>query len=182
MGYGTLAYAVDLDRLRSAYGSKDRAMFQAIEKREADDIRDRDEWFRDRIKRGAPSLREAVAQIIEGQINAPPWAGFQYGYALELLCKHLGHVLENRDRVSFIEHLGTPTGLTSSGPPLPISRPEDFPSIGFLTADQVGDEYLRLKDQDLSHERKDLEWAREEFRSFLRLAFERKLALVTFTY
>jgi AcrR family transcriptional regulator len=181
MGYGTLAYAVDLDRLRSVFGSKDRALFEAIVEGLADDIRERDEWSREQIERGAPSLREALSQIIRGRITGPDWAGFQYGYATELLCKHLGHPLDSAGCMGRVADLGIPTGLDGSGPPLPIPRPKYVPIIGFLTADEVGVEYRRIRDQDLSH-REELAEARDEFRSFLRQASEKNLGLVTFTY
>jgi hypothetical protein len=182
MGYRTLSYGVDIDRLRSAFGSRDEAMLGEIEREFADQFRDNDRWFSDEIGRGAPSLREALAQIARGEITGGEATGFQYGYALELLCKRLGHELDNDDLIEFVDDLEIPTGLLSSGPPLPIPPPLDFPAIGFLTADQVRDEYARLEGLDLSHDDKDIEAAREEFRSYLRQASERGLGIVTFAY
>src|SRR4029079_4918799 len=100
----------------------------------------------------APTQEEALRQIIAGKIKGPDWAGFQYGYVLELLCEHLGQILPNDDVIAFISDLEIPTALHESGPPIPIPTPRDFPSIGYLTAGQVREEYERLNAQDLSHE------------------------------
>ena len=161
MGYSTLVYGVDIDRLRSTFGSQD-------------------DMFLDEIRRGAPSLREALSQILRGQITGGEGTEFQYGYAAELLCKHLGQRLDNDDLIEFVDDLEIPTGVLSSGPPLPIPTPLDFPMIGFLTADEVREEYDRLKDQDLSHDDEDIEAAREEFRSYLLQANDQGLGIVTF--
>jgi hypothetical protein len=72
--------------------------------------------------------------------------------------------------------------VLSSGPPLPIPPPSDFPAVGFLTADQVRAECAWLEGQDLSHEDEDIEAAREEFRSYLRQANDQGLGIVAFAY
>ena len=99
-----------------------------------------------------------------------------------MLCKHLGHALDNEDLIAFISDLEIPTALIESGPPIPIPRPRDFPDIGYLTAGQVREEFEQLKDQDVSHEDEAIEEAREEFRSYLRQANKKGLGLVTFAY
>ena len=182
MGYGTLVYGVDIARLRSTYGSQDQTLLKEMEREYADDLRQNDERFRDEIRRGAPPLREALAQIVRGKITGKQGTEFQYGYAVELLCKHLGRPLENEDLIEFVDDLEIPTGVLSSGPPLPIPPPLDFPVIGFLTAEQVREEYAQLKDQDFSHDDEDIEAAREEFRSYLRQANDQGLGIVVFAY
>jgi hypothetical protein len=182
MGYGTQAYAVDIDRIRSTFGSRDETLLGAVEQAFADDLRRNDEWFSGEISRGAPTLREALAQILRGQIAGRQGAEFQYGYAAELLCKHLGRPLDNDDLIELVEDLEIPTGLTDSGPPLPIPTSDAFPAVGFLTADRVRGEYARLKDQDLSHDDEDIAAAREEFRSYLRQANDLGLGIVMLTY
>jgi hypothetical protein len=64
MGYGTHACAIDIDRLRSVFGSNDRAMLKALDETYADTFRRKDERSADRISKGAPTQREALAQII----------------------------------------------------------------------------------------------------------------------
>src|SRR4051794_34596265 len=88
-GYSTVAYAIDIDRLRSAFGSGDEELLREVETKQARSLRRGDETFEDMIRDGAPTRREALRQILAGEIQGPDWAGFQYGYALELLCKHL---------------------------------------------------------------------------------------------
>jgi hypothetical protein len=182
MGYGTNAYAVDVDRLRSAFGCGDQELLREIETKHAKSFRRRDETFEDKVRDGAPTQGEALRQIIAGEIKGPDWAGFQYGYVLELLCEHLGRALDSDDLIAFISDLEIPTALNESGPPIPIPTPRDFPSIGYLTAEQVREEYEHLKDQDLSHEDEEIEEARGEFLSYLRQAREKGLGLVTFAY
>lgn len=182
MGYSAQAYAVDIDRIRSAFGSRDETLLRAIEQAFADDLRRSDEWFSGEISRGAPTLREALAQILRGKITGREGTEFQYGYAVELLCKHLGHSLDTDDGFEFVDDLELPTSLTTSGPPLPIPTLTDFPVIGFLTANQVGEEYARLKDQDLSHDDEDIAAAREEFRSYLQQANDLGLGIAMFSY
>jgi hypothetical protein len=183
MGYGTHACAIDIDRLRSVFGSNDRAMLKALDESYGDTFLRNDEWSADRISEGAPTQREALAQIIEGKITGPDWAGFQYGYATEILCEHLGHWLEDENLIHDIEDLEIPTGLSNyNGLLFPVPEPDDFPDIRFLTAEQVREDYERLTGLDLSHEDEELEAAREEFRSYFRQASEKGLGLVTFAY
>jgi hypothetical protein len=126
LGYGTQAYAVDLKRLRSAIGSNDPGLLNAIEEKYAREIRRSDAWFSDvdhRLdRRGAPSVGTALAQIIGGQITGPDWAESRYGYATELLCKHLGHWLGHGESMSYIDDLDLATHFAESGLPLPIPR------------------------------------------------------------
>ena len=184
MGYRTLAYAVDIDRIRSTFGSNDDALLRAIEQEFADEFPRNDEWFSREIRRGAPTLREALAQIVRGKITAREGieTEFQYGYAAELLCRHLGRELDNDDLIEFVDDLEIPTGITTSGPPLPIPESGDFPAIGFLTADQVRQEFASLKDEDLSHDDDDIAAAREEFRAYLQQACALGRGVVMFAY
>jgi hypothetical protein len=192
MGYSTQAYAVDLARLRCAFGSNDHEMLKAIQEKYAKEIHRADAWFSDlahRLNRyGAPTVGEALAQIIGGQITGPDWAGPQFGYATELLCKHLGHWLGHGQSMNYIDALEAPTHFAESGLPLPIPGPQYRPKIRFLTAEQVRGEYTRLRDQgvargdedDASSVDEDVQAAREEFRSYLHQAYEKCLGLVTF--
>ena len=182
MGYSTVVYAIDIDRLRNVFGSDDQELLQTVEKKYDKALRRSDETFQSRIRDGAPTRREALRQIVAGTISGSDSAAFQYGYALELLCKHLGRVLDNDDLIAFISDLEIPTSLIESGPPIPIPKSADFPSIGYLTAEQVREEYAPLKDQDLSHEDEEIEEAREEFLSYLRRARKNGLGIVSFAY
>jgi len=194
LGCSTQAYAVDLDRLRSAFGSNDQKMLKAIEEKCAKEIRRSDAWFSDvdhrLARRGAPTVGEALAQIIGGQITGPDWAGSRYGYATELLCKHLGHWLGHGRSMSYIDDLGVPAHFAESGLPLPIPGPQSWPTIRFLTAEQVREAYARLRDQEVarggedgaSYVDEDLQAAREEFRSYLHQAYDKGLGFVTFQY
>jgi hypothetical protein len=195
----TQAYAVDLARLHSAFGSNDQEMLKAIEEKYAKEIRRNDEWFSDVAhlldRRGAPTVGEALAQIIgglitDGPITGPEWGPFQYGYATELLCKHLGHWLGHGESMSYLDDLKVPTHFAGSGPLLPIPGPQARPTIRFLTAEQVREEYASLRHQEAgrgdedgaAYAEEDVQAARGEFRSYLQQANEKGLGLVTFQY
>jgi hypothetical protein len=193
-GYETQAYAVDLARLRSTFGSNDQEMLKAIEEKYAKEIRRADAWFSDVAHLldcgGAPTVGEALAQIIGGKITRPDWAASRYGYATELLCKHLGHWLGHGNAMSYLDDLKVRTHFSESGPPLPIPGPQTRPTIRFLTAEQVREEFTRLRDQEAgrgdedgaAYVEEDVQAAREEFRSYLHQAYEKGLGLVTFRY
>jgi hypothetical protein len=128
---------------------------------------------------GKPWFRDALDDMIAGEPRHPERAMF-YVWATELLCHHLGKELERGD-VAWLDDLELGTGLEDSGPPLPIPRHNDSPLLGFLTAEQVANEYERLKNENLSHEDEDVEEGRRTVFSWLREAAEQRKALVTLT-
>jgi hypothetical protein len=178
MGYSTTMYAVDLEDVVRAQGSKDGSLVAKIVKRYAADIEESNAWFEEELADGAPTLDEALRQIVDG---APLDAdyGFQYGYALELLCRHFGARVDE-DQIGFIEHLGLRTKLNDERPPIEIPEPDDFPKISHLKRDELGPEIASLEKQLAAPgEQHD---AQEKFIKQLRRAQDRAKAVVTFTY
>jgi hypothetical protein len=175
MGVGTFAFAVDLDQLRAVFGSKDLELISSIESKYNKYIAEYEGHFAE----GEPWIRDALKDIVAGKIQRPERAMF-YVWATELLCHHLGRELELGD-VGWLDDLEIGTGLEDSGPPLPIPRHKDTPLLGFLTAEEVVEQYERLMNEDLSHEDDDVEEARETVLSWLREAADQRKALVTLT-
>ena len=182
MSYNLQVYAVDIDRLRAAFGSSDATLVSAIKADQADEIKDNWNWFRDEIDGGAPTLDAAVEHIVAGTLPVDGPHGFQYGYAVEVLCRQLGEELELRGDLGFLAELGLETALLTSGPPLPVPPAADFPEVGFLTARQVTVELARFKATGVGGEDDEFAEAREELVGHLERAAELGVGVVAFTY
>src|SRR5579871_11694 len=131
MSYTVSAYLVDLDRLRAAFGSHEMSLVDEITQTFADHIADYDEQAADYDDGPADEdngddegdgdagsrkgLGEALGEIVAGTIQDPE-RGWQYGYALELLCMHLGQRLPAEHfeslRSSGIGYIAQLAGLT----------------------------------------------------------------------
>jgi hypothetical protein len=119
-----------------------------------DDDDDLDDEVEVREPRRELSTGAALVHLIHGG-NPDPSVGYKYGYALFHLCLTLGDVpdhdawcsirSEALDGVdAFLKAAGVkPKSFTvdeflvNRGPPVPMPRPEDFPSIGYLERDEV---------------------------------------------
>jgi hypothetical protein len=178
LGPWAWAYLVDLDRLRSAVGSKDARLLAFLEEKHADFLLQEEERIT-LYGEGEHEIspREALRRLIEGDIPPDSYAGCIA--AFEILCTHVGERLDDEDLLGDLWDLDIETALLRSGPPIPLAGLED--RIGFLTVDQAADEFERLKDRDLSHPDEDIEAAREKLRYFIEQARSRGKALVTVT-
>ena len=127
--YGTMAlngnaYAVDLDRMRSACGSRDETLLSDILERQGDLFACYAEQLDGEDESGF-SFRQALMDIIEGVHRAPGSRRFLYGYAIELLCRHFGEVIPVPGDEQFAE-IGDPEDLEIGSPlvngelPLPV--------------------------------------------------------------
>src|SRR5262245_32566797 len=96
------------------------------------------------------SEEQAAADLVAGRVTRPG-AAHQYGYGLERLCRKLGNPLDVIEVKSVIlSHLRLDTRLRISRSPVRLPRRDDFPVIGFLTADEVQGELERFRLLDLS--------------------------------
>jgi hypothetical protein len=171
------AFAIDIDRLRAVFGSKDAALVAAVKAKQAAAFARNRKWFGSEIEDGALTLEVALDEIVAGKITGDRSSGFQYGNATELLCVQLGEELES-ECLGSLTDLELETGLQTSGSPLPTPAPEDFPEIGFLTSTQVHAELAQLK---ADHgEDDDLAEVQGELISHLERATELGTGLVTF--
>jgi hypothetical protein len=141
MSYTLVPYAIDLEELRGAVGSKDEALLASIREGWTEDV---DEEEREE---GKVTADRALNDLIMGTPRGEE-AGYQYGYALERLCEHLGERLaaDYWESITWRVLQGTGMGdlLHESGPPVPLPKIDDFPTTGHLTADRVRELAARL--------------------------------------
>jgi len=139
-------YAVAVDQLRRAFGSRDQKLIAAIVTSHKhflstiDDIDDEAEM----------SCAQALAELVNGT-QPKDGAGYLYGYALEALCGHLGEELPNICPIAgasaWIEEMDRLLAsrrvplqlmqLVFGGSPVPIPEPDDAPCIGVWRADEL---------------------------------------------
>ena len=164
MGTTLTPIAVDLDKLRAACGSRDRALLDSVVRKFRRDFEQFDEMGEDLDAGGDDdppagstlTMKEALGHLVMGE-EYNPKAGFMYGYALEFLCRHIGTKLPNDQWSSLrsswswfpdvdnaLEELGVPEGrlrvqghLRGRGSPVPIPAIADYPVIGYLRRDEI---------------------------------------------
>lgn len=142
MGYAYSVYAVDLKKLKRLWGKRDKKLGKALRAKHAEDIKQNTDWFDDAIaERGSPTLGRAIHEILDGKCAAKGH-GFQYGYAVELLCRELGGRVDEVSLTWFDDVLD-PLLKRAKQPalakllgkgvrPMPIPAPADFPEIGTI--------------------------------------------------
>lgn len=137
-------YGVDLDRLKAIYGSKDDKLLTELLKVRAQDIKDNDEWFEDEIKdEGFPTTKQALRELIAGSFGNHEGGKAMFGYALKILCEHIGQRI-GADDVADVSVHPYASQLVASGPPVPIPHDKDGPEIGFLSLAQIPEEINRI--------------------------------------
>lgn len=181
MSYRLAAYAIDIDRLKAVFGSKNEKLVSMIKSCRERDFEKHDEWFTAEIESGCPTIGDALEQIVMGVITGSKEAGFQYAYATEALCQYMGMKFRT-ENIGFISRLGMSTGLTGSGLPFPVPEPDDFPEVGYLTAAQVVEEYPRHVAAEAERPWDEDSDAREELISMMEQVQEWNEGIVTFTY
>ena len=143
MSYGFVVWAVNIDALKRASGSKDDTLRRTIAERFASDLAQLNEIFED----AETSVDEALQHIIDGTIPEGARGG-SYAYAFELLVEHLGVFLDNSavypwsspdfgpvDRA--LEVMGVPfkmSVLYDFSLPARLPYPDDFPLTGWVDA------------------------------------------------
>lgn len=141
MGYSHMFYALDVEKLKGLFGSKDDALLKKILESQKAKIRENDAFFEDEIAEGeVPDTATAIRQIIYGnpQMDAE---GAVYCYALKIICKHLGKMVRGGEYgVANVADHPYDSLLMQSGIPVPIPEPSDFPVVGYLTLQQIDDE------------------------------------------
>ncbi len=160
MGYYVYPFVVDLEAVRAAVGGNDEKLLAAILKKRKTQIADNAESFADEIAAGAPRIEAALADLVAGR-KPKTKHGFQYGYALELVCQHLGKALDAADCAGLetFEEVGkalkskplraVAKALDGGGTPfVPIPKPADFPGIAACEAETCAALAEQLKTLD----------------------------------
>jgi hypothetical protein len=152
MSTAVYVYSVPVDRLRAAPGSRDKALLaEASELQGFFETIDEIAEDRDEEEEQPPTCEAAYRQIVNGKPFADDF-GYVYGYAYEGLCMALGAETErswtqiSRSYIWFEEIDAAlaalsiklkVTDLVGRGPLIDIPRPDDFPALGWWTADEV---------------------------------------------
>jgi hypothetical protein len=151
VSYSLIPYIVDLDKVKSAINSGDKELLaKVLQKSELEDDfdpsksdeeeNDVDDEDDDDDEEDEPSLGRTVGDLILGRKRVDG-AGFQYGYALEQLCNYFGTIPDGDNwcgiRWEVMEATGADVLLVASGSPVKLPEIDDFPTIGFLSAQEV---------------------------------------------
>lgn len=204
MSYAPTAFAVDLDRVRALWGSKDMKLVAKVVAKHSDEITEKNEWFEDDIAKGAPTVIDALAEIVNGKCTQKKH-GFMYAYALELACNVIGTNLYAAEclNADWFDAFGD--ALPAKGPIkrllsakamtenpkmiVPIPKPGDFPGMGYLSADECKTIQVALKAVTLDPDEdygdftgEDLDEGLGELRGWLAKAIAKKRGLLMFTY
>jgi hypothetical protein len=127
-------------------------------------------------------MDRALRQLVMGE-QLDEEAGSQYGYALELLCRHLGEVILpdawGGVRWMAVEDAGLADILTRTGPPVPMPDTQGF-TIGHLTAAEVAAKVSELGNAHLTSDNDELQELLDEYEGWLRTAASKQKAIVFF--
>ncbi|GHJ42968.1 hypothetical protein Cs7R123_03100 [Catellatospora sp. TT07R-123] len=150
MGYGVMAYAVDIDNLVALCGSGDDRMRRAICGRFRSDIQRTNDELGWSNERGEPSVFTAINHLVMG--GERTLDGAMYGYGFKVIVEFSGRFLDNSpfypcpsrhlsDTVDVeLAGLGATIrmiDLIFGGAPVEFPAPDDFPAIGHWSAAKV---------------------------------------------
>jgi hypothetical protein len=138
-------YALDLDRLKAVYGSKDERLIADVLKSQAEELQNNDGFFESECESGVcPNSETALREIVNGSIAHYERAEPMFGYVLKILCEHLGEFIGGGEVAAIRDH-PYKSQLLASGVPIPIPYSgEDFPEIGFLAVHEIPAEIERI--------------------------------------
>jgi hypothetical protein len=142
MGYQHMFYGLDLDRLRSIYGSKEEGFVAEILQAKGNDLAGNDQFFED-YGEDFPTSEQALREIVAGSIPQRQGAEAMYGYVLKIICEHFGRMIG--EDVACVRDHPFKSQLVANGPPIPIPIDRaDFPEIGHIALEDIPEEIKRL--------------------------------------
>jgi hypothetical protein len=146
MGYSHTFFAIDIAELKELFGSKNDALLDEILKSQAEDIEEFDAFFESDIEEGElPDTATALREIFYGNPRKDA-DGAIYGYALKIICQHLGEQVQGGEwGAANVSDHPYDSLLVKSGLPIPIPEPNDFPDMGYLDANQIDQELALAK-------------------------------------
>lgn len=188
MGYGTMVYAVDFNKLDSVLDSGDDKVRKMISGRFRSDIYRLNDDFDLSNERGAPNAFEAIRHLIMGGERTLP--GHIYGYSYKFVIEFFGRFLPNdcfypcswshqdAEYQPQLEALGTGLSIDAlnyGGPyGVRFPSPDDFPGIGHWTPEAIATGW------DAMREVEDLSAEMQQVRGWLETATKANLGLVAF--
>ena len=181
MSYSHSLWGVNLTTLTSIHGSMKESIVDEIVSSLDEELEDNDAFFEDEIEDGdCPTTETALRQIAQGGdfvADAPA----MYGYALQILCQHIGRSIDH-DEIAAVRDHPYESALTASGPPIAIPYDKsDFPEIGFIDSSDIAKEIAaidtspRPSDQDLADDV-------AAYRAALQDALDNNLSVVSFRH
>jgi len=189
VGYAYSVYGVDLKKLKPG-GKK---LFKELREKYAKDVEEADRWHDHYIiERGAPTRLRALWQLMM-KLPLQKDAGFQYGYCVELMCKHFGERVDDTSLTWFSDVLD-PLMKKARGPktaallcagvlPMKIPKPADFPEIGTVTpAGCVAGIRALTAAKPLTGDDENLDMVVDEVMLWFKRAKAKKRGLVWFVY
>jgi hypothetical protein len=174
MGYGVMAYAVDIDALQQVCGSGDDARRRSICGRFRRDITRFNEEFDLSNDRGADNLFTAIGHLVMG--GEKPLPGYLYGYGFKYIVEFFGRSLNNSRFYpcpsSYLdEHVDPDIGATGAtlrmstlifgGAPVSFPAPDGFPAIGHWSAGSVAANVELLRAGTTDEVRAVASWAEQ---------------------
>lgn len=193
MGYSFNVYSVELAKLKKVWGSEDETLKKALLKKQKAAIAENDENWADEIAdEEVPSLTTAIDDIFAGEAQHED-SGFQYGYALEVICKHLGKRIDEEEFTWFDEFLdpllkkrkqpSVEKLLGRNVYPMPIPEPDDFPEIGTIDTKGIAALAKALDAiEDDAEDNDDVTEILVEVRKWIASAKQAKRQIVWFVY
>jgi len=205
MGHEITPYLVDEPTIAAFFGSKDERLIADVLAAFPDEVSKNEQSFATQIAAGAPTLEGALRAMANRETSRDPMPhAFQYGYALELLCRHLGTRIMDDEHPELAASIRVnPRGLrmtkelewflSLTHPPIPIPKPEDFPAVGFLSRNQaarrsagIGDGTIDPTDPALPpwwrRWAKSLGAERDRYAAWLKRAVRERKDLIAFYY
>ncbi len=194
MSYSIYAYLVDIEQLQQIHGSKDVTIVPNITDSFSEELEENNEWFESEIESGAPTLIQAVRDIVDGNVEKTEAYWWQYVYALELICKYIGTQLESDELEAIkssgfwiVDEMEAIKDLNySSRSPIPIHGLENLPSITYVSYDEaiyyLSNRYSKKKADLTPDQEERLVNAIEQYHSWLKEAINKRTGLVCFLY
>ena len=161
---GLIVYAINIDELASIYDSGKEELISWVRQRCQRRILNYNREFSLLIEHGAPSLLEALEEIVKGKTLDRRY-GAIYAYAIELYCEAFQQDFLNNapfypcsyqwlQEVDFaLEDLGIVKefrllNLIDGSFPLPIPSVQGFPAFGYITTNVVYQAFEEIKHQE----------------------------------
>ena len=182
MSYTLEPYAIEIEELKQAVGSKRTELVDAAIKSDPESFEDDDDDEDD----DELALSDALRGLIHGDMTDAE-SPHQYGYALKVLANHLGEMLEFDwwcgVRWAAMEETGLDKVIEQSGCPVTLPpNPGTFPTIGFMLKDDVIARVNELGDGHMKNDDEDLQDLLNEYENWLRTAAANKKDILFFYY
>jgi len=191
MGYSLHVSCIDFRRLLTVPGSRDRKLLDAVQP-DLEDLWDPEDFDDEDPPLAMPP--EALEQIVNGQVPEEEWGGEPYYEALAAVYAHLGtdigelhlsshdmkHLQEVEDALAGAGAKAPLSlqALVLRGAPIRVPSAEPFPSLGYLTPEEVAKASTQYDELSLQGVPAGLRSTIEQLGKWLKEAKERGHGLV----